>query len=185
MAPTKSARTIIVPVLKDAQKMTRRNKAATNAIIKEIRGKRKAECSPSKEAAIKKRAAFTELSVNPKAKPAELKSKVTIKKAVTKKDTAQPRIIPSVKTAIKTRQNENLPPPAAPFNRVQTRATAIRTKVPDETVQKPKEAPKDISNAKKVKTRLSNEFEKTDESSLYSSALEEMLVFFFIFIVIM
>lgn len=180
MAPTKSARTI-VPVLK-AQKVNTRSKISANGIIKEVRGKRKAECSPSKDAAIKKRAALVDLSVNLKAKPVDAKQRAVTKNTTTKKLTVQPRIIPSVRTAIKTRQNENLPPPPAPFNRVQTRATAIRTKVPNETAQKPKEPLKDISNAKKVKTRLSNEFEKTDESSLYSTALEEMLVFVFIFI---
>lgn len=171
MAPTKSVRTAFLP---KAEKVSTRSKVSTNGIIKEVRGKRKAECSPSKEAAIKKRPGLVDLSLNPKVKPTETKQKLTTKNTVTKKITVQPRIIPSVKTAIKTRQNENLPPPAAPINRVQTRATALRTKVPNETAQKPKEPLKDISNAKKVKTRLSNEFEKTDESSLYSSALEEM-----------
>lgn len=180
MAPTKSTRTIL-PVVKPQNVKTRR-KTTTNNIIKEVRGKRKAECSPAKHTAVK-RSALSDLSSNAitKAKPVDPKQNAATKNTIAKKSIVQPRIVPStkqvasVKTVIKPRQNENLAPPAAPITRIQTRAAAVRSKIPDGTAQKPKEPLKEISNTQKVKTRLSNEFEKTEES-LYSTALEEMLV---------
>lgn len=155
MAPTKSTRTI-VPVFK-AKNTRSKPKATLDNPIKELKGKRKADSPPTKEVAVK-RSALGDLT----------NTKVTLSKKVI----AQKKAVPSVKTVKKPKQSENVAPP--PINRIQTRG-AVRAKIPDETAQKPKEPLKEnTSNVNnKVKTRLSNEFEKT-EDSLYSTALEEM-----------
>lgn len=77
-------------------------------------------------------------------------------------------MLPSVRTL---RTKTTLLPPAAPAARVQTRAS-LKATIPNQTAQKPKEAVKENVAAAKVK-RLSNEFEKSEES-LYSTAMEEM-----------
>lgn len=76
----------------------------------------------------------------------------------------------SVKTVVRPSHNENLAPPPAPaLNPVATRIVSKNNTV----LKPPKESLKDITNVGRIKTRLSNEFEKTEES-LYSSALEDM-----------
>ncbi|KAG5891029.1 hypothetical protein JTB14_035221 [Gonioctena quinquepunctata] len=177
MAPIKTHPNIITSLsLKDA--ISTRSKATTNfAQIKDTkdvnRSKRKADCSPSKEnKAGNKRKAFGERNVNVtellKQKIVEDKQK---KIAAVKKVTAQIRTLPSVKTVHKPRQNENLAPPQAPGHKVVTRA-AVKNVVPNQTALKPKEVLKE-NNTNKVNKRLSNEFEKTEES-LYCTALEEI-----------
>ncbi|KAJ8952113.1 hypothetical protein NQ314_007606 [Rhamnusium bicolor] len=138
--------------------------------------KRKADCSPSKENKTTKRTAFGDRNVNVndilKSKITDEKNKIVIKQnVVTKKIVVQTKMLPSVKTVLKPRQNENLAPPPAPGNKIVTRA-AIKSVVPNQTALKPKEVLKENNNANKVNKRLSNEFEKTDES-LYYTALEE------------
>ncbi|KAF7267167.1 hypothetical protein GWI33_019574 [Rhynchophorus ferrugineus] len=138
-------------------------------IDKIIRGKRKADCSPSKEKAIK-RTALGDLTNN-------TTNKVSDKGTKAKKVTVQSRVLPSVKTVQKIRQNENLAPPPAPGgNKILTRASMKNTvHCPTHTAVKPKEAQKEnhLGIGATTKKRLSNEFEKTEES-LYSSALEEI-----------
>lgn len=106
------------------------------------------------------------------AKKLDEKKKVVAKQPI-KKATVQMKTLPSVKTVAKPKQSENVPPPQAPcLNGIVTRA-AVKNVAANHTAQKPKEALKEISNVARIKTRLSNEFEKTEES-LYSSALEEL-----------
>ena len=89
-------------------------------------------------------------------------------------------MLPSIKTVQRPKQSENIAPPLAPAaNKIVTRAAAIKktVEIPNQTALKPKEPTnKDVSTfpgATTTKRRLSNEFEKTEES-LYSSALEDM-----------
>lgn len=153
-----------------------RSKSNSNlAQLKDLgRGKRKADCSPSKEKERVKRSAFGDVTnaifkgkqtLDDKSKP--------ITKAVSKKVLVQSKVLPSVKTVVKPKQNENLAPPPAPVHKIVTRAAAVKQVVPNQTAQKPKEGQKDNGVAAANKKRLSNEFEKTEES-LYSSALEEI-----------
>ncbi|XP_023021366.1 cyclin B3 isoform X2 [Leptinotarsa decemlineata] len=137
-----------------------------------VRPKRKADCSPSKEnRGNNKRKPMGDRDVNAtemKIKAADDKQK---KVAPVKKATVQVRALPSVKTVQKQRQNENLPPPQAPGHKIVTRA-AVKNVVPNQTAVIPKEVLKE-TNAMKVTKRLSNEFEKTEET-LYCTALEEV-----------
>lgn len=91
--------------------------------------------------------------------------------------TVQSKVLPSVKTVQKLRQNENLAPPPAPAaNKIVTRAAVKQTAhCPNQTAVKPKELKKENAGGvgASTKKRLSNEFEKSEES-LYSSALEDM-----------
>ncbi|XP_044267323.1 G2/mitotic-specific cyclin-B3 isoform X2 [Tribolium madens] len=141
-----------------------RSSLLTNA---QIRPKRKADFSPVKENA--KRTAMGDITNN---KKNEDKKKTTLKQPV-KKTIVQVKTLPSVRTVTKPKQNENVLPPLAPcINGVVTRAT-VKNVTSGQTAIKPKETLKEISNVSRIKTRLSNEFEKT-EDSLYSSALEEL-----------
>lgn len=76
---------------------------------------------------------------------------------------------------IRIHKEKNLLPPAAPILKVKTRVP--KTSVgPDDTAHKGNKSLKENvirENATKIKTRLSNEFEKT-ETTLYCTALEEM-----------
>lgn len=168
MAPTKAMRPII-PVL-PATRVTTRSKAQNNNAL--LKGKRKADASPSKQSAAK-RSAFGDVTNAEKLKAFDNKSK-QIQKPLLKKVMVQSKVLPSVKTIGKPKQNENVAPPPAPAHKVQTRQTTkvVHPLLPNQTAQKPKEVLKEIT-VNKVKTRLSNEFEKTDDS-LYSSALEDM-----------
>lgn len=174
MAPTKITRPIVPPVA--ARGIATRSKGTNHTMTaKDIRAKRKADGSPTKEKAVKRSAFCDVTNAISKVKGIDEKVKILTKNhMVVKKVTVHQRTLPSVKTIIKPRQNENIaPPPApAPGNKVQTRASC-RSVVPNQTAQKPKDIQKDNVVTKKVKTRLSNEFEKTRES-LYSTALEEM-----------
>ncbi|XP_065172086.1 G2/mitotic-specific cyclin-B3 isoform X1 [Atheta coriaria] len=170
MAPTKAMRPII-PVL-PATRVTTRSKAQNNNAL--LKGKRKADASPSKQSAAK-RSAFGDVTNAEKLKAFDNKSK-QIQKPLLKKVMVQSKVLPSVKTIGKPKQNENVAPPPAPAHKVQTRQTTkvVHPLIPNQTAQKPKEVLKEIT-VNKVKTRLSNEFEKTDDS-LYSSALEDISV---------
>ncbi|CAH0557665.1 unnamed protein product [Brassicogethes aeneus] len=135
-----------------------------------VRGKRKADCSPSKEKGAK-RSAFGDVS-NVLAKSRAIDNAKPALKTGPKKVTVQAKVLASVKTVVKPRQNENLAPPPAPGNKVITRAAKNTAVAPNQTALKPKEVLKENNHAIRVKTRLSNEFEKTEES-LYCSALED------------
>lgn len=167
MAPTRSARSTATIVPTTRRSLTR-TKAKTGITIdtdtKLPRVKRKA--SPLKEVGVK-RSALGEISVNVTSqnKIANDKSKA-IKKVV-----VQTKLLPSVKTVVKPKQNENLAPPRAPVQKVQTRSN-VRNLGVNHTAIKRKESNQTVKD-NKIKTRLSNEFEKTDDS-LYSSALEDM-----------
>lgn len=142
-----------------------------------IKGKRKAEGSPSKDIKSLKRKALCDLTnAIGKKKAAEEKGKIGVKGHVTKKkDEIYTKALPSVKTVVKPKQNENVQPPAAPGgHKIVTRA-AIKhiTVVPNQTALRSKEVLKESNTTAASKKRLSNEFEKTEET-LYCSALEEM-----------
>ncbi|XP_050306711.1 G2/mitotic-specific cyclin-B3-like isoform X2 [Anthonomus grandis grandis] len=151
------------------------NKGIGDKINKIIRGKRKADCSPSKDKIVK-RSALGDLTNNGE-NNTNTDGGAKIAKTI-KKLTVQSKVLPSVKTVQQKRKpNENLAPPSAPVaNKITTRATSkVPTVYPSQTAVKPKEKEKGTGVVATTKKRLSNEFEKTDkEESLYSSALEEI-----------
>lgn len=172
MAPSRIASRMSISTISN----TKRTSSSRGALqptknVKETRGKRKANSPPVKETS-QKRSALGDVTnkATDNTRSKGLRNILTGKKV-----SVQQKVLPSVRTAVRVRQNENLAPPPAPAaSKVQTRAAA-RTSVPNETVQKPKETVvKESANVAKVK-RLSNEFEKSEES-LYSTALEEMYV---------
>ncbi|XP_028136565.1 G2/mitotic-specific cyclin-B3 isoform X1 [Diabrotica virgifera virgifera] len=148
------------------------NKEMTVSVKDMNRPKRKADCSPSKENKLNKRTAFGERNINTeliKTKTAEVKPKKTT--VPVKKVTTHLKILPSIKTVHKPKQNENLFPPAAPGQKISTRQS--KTVIPNQTAVKPKEVLKENNaNVNKPGKRLSNEFEKT-EDTLYCTALED------------
>lgn len=173
MAPSKLTRPIVPSIT--ARGIATRSKGTNQAAIisKDIRGKRKADGSPTKENGVKRSAFCDVTNAISKVKNVDEKVKILTKNhMVVKKVTVHQKVLPSVKTVIKPRQNENLAPPPAPGNKVHTRASC-RNVAPNQTAQKPKEVQKETVATKKVKTRLSNEFEKTHDS-LYSTALEDV-----------
>ncbi|RZC38936.1 G2/mitotic-specific cyclin-B3 [Asbolus verrucosus] len=176
MAPLKQAKPpSIVTRTTQKQVTTIATRSRSTVLTAQTRPKRKAEFSPVKETNIK-RTAFGELSnINTgNVKKAEEKKKTTLKQPI-KKAIVQTKTLPSVKTVVKPKQNENIAPPHAPCingNGIVTRA-AVKNVGTNQTALKPKEPLKENSNTNRIKTRLSNEFEKTEES-LYSSALEEL-----------
>lgn len=90
----------------------------------------------------------------------------------------QAKVLQTVKTVVKAKQNENIPPPAPAVKKVTTRSTVKQAPCPGHTVLKAKDTNKAnvaVPVAPNTKKRLSVEFEKSDES-LYSTALEERLV---------
>ncbi|GJQ66946.1 CycB3 [Trypoxylus dichotomus] len=134
--------------------------------------KKKADGSPTKENGVKRSAFCDVTNAIAKVKTVDEKVRILTKNhMVVKKVTVQQKILPSAKTVVKPKQNENLAPPPAP-GKVQTRASC-RTVAPNQTIQKPKDVMKENIGTKKVKTRLSNEFDKSRES-FYSTALEEI-----------
>ncbi|KAJ3654629.1 hypothetical protein Zmor_013804 [Zophobas morio] len=149
-----------------AAAVSTRSRSTTFMQQNDKRAKRKADFSPVKEKV--KRSALGDLNTNAKA---EDDKKVTVKQPI-KKAIVQTKTLPSVKTVVKTKQNENAPPPC--IKGVVTRAAAVKSVGTNQTAVKPKDPLKEVlANANRIKTRLSNEFEKTSES-LYSSALEEL-----------
>lgn len=185
MAPGKSSISRALTVNNQSKNVSTRSRATTQALQvknininkgidkldKMIRGKRKADFSPSKDKAVK-RTALGDLTNNTASKIID--GKVKGIKAI-KKVTVQSKLLPSVKTVQKLRQNENLAPPPAPApNKIVTRAAVKQTThCPNQTAVKPKEIVKENGVGATTKKRLSNEFEKTEES-LYSTALEDV-----------
>lgn len=178
MAPTKAVHPVVSGLASRNTISTRSRAIANCGQTKNVtRTKRKADCSPSKENKATKRTAFGDRNVNVsdalKAKVVEDKHRAGLKSSLpVKKVTVQTRTLASIKTVLKPRQNENLGLPLAPGNKIVTRA-AVKNVVPNQTAQKPKEVLKDSSNTNKVNKRLSNEFEKTEET-LYCTALEDV-----------
>lgn len=169
MAPSKVLRPLPIAVPKDTIS-TRRALRSTST--SEIRPKRKADGSPTKETAIK-RSALGEITNNANVKAVEEKKPILKQALLAKKVKVQVKVLPAVRTVTKPSQNENLGPPLAP-GKVQTRSSLKKEHAPNQTAVKAKEAVKENCNASKIKTkRLSNEFEKTDDS-LYCTALEDM-----------
>lgn len=172
MVPAKITRTQ-VPIT-SRRGITTRSQNSQNIAsnILADRTKRKAE-SPAKGMAVK-RSAFGNLT-NALNKTALAQQDKAKKVPVTKKVTVQAKVLPTVKTVVRPKSNENVAPPAEPVKKPVTRAS-LRGNLapPTQTAQKPKEI---LKTDNKVKTRLSNEFDKTDES-LYTSALENLLVYF-------
>jgi hypothetical protein len=170
MAPLKQLNKAVTGITRTNQKnpivtVSTRSRSLVSTV--QTRPKRKADFSPIKENV--KRTAMCDIT---NAKKLDEKKKVVAKQPI-KKATVQMKTLPSVKTVAKPKQSENVPPPQAPcLNGIVTRA-AVKNVAANHTAQKPKEALKEISNVARIKTRLSNEFEKTEES-LYSSALEEL-----------
>ncbi|KAJ8980632.1 hypothetical protein NQ317_011708 [Molorchus minor] len=118
MAPTKTTIHPLQPHLANRNTISTRSKAVTHhAQTKDVtRGKRKADCSPSKENKTTKRTAFGDRNVNVndivKAKVADDRQKAHIRHSLAvKKVTVHSKTLASVKTIIKPRQNENLAPP--------------------------------------------------------------------------
>ncbi|XP_066261440.1 G2/mitotic-specific cyclin-B3 isoform X2 [Euwallacea similis] len=168
MAPAKALSKITTNIT-TRSKTQCENTNPNKVVDKHVRGKRKADCSPSKDKAVK-RSALINLTNN---------YKKIIETRVTKPSkpiTVQAKILPTVKTVQKPKQNENLAPPPAPVvNKIVTRATVKNiVHCATHTAVKPKEANKENTAlvAVTTKKRLSNEFEKSD-GSLYSTALEE------------
>ncbi|KAH1014292.1 G2/mitotic-specific cyclin-B3-like isoform X1 [Dendroctonus ponderosae] len=132
-----------------------------------VRGKRKADCSPIKNKVVK-RSALGDVTNND--------DKVIDNKVLKniKRVTVQSKVLPSVRTVQKKKQNENSQPPPAPVaNKIVTRnAVKQVTNCTNQTALKPKENKKNCVPAATTKKRLSNEFEKDDET-LYCTALEE------------
>lgn len=183
MAPLRTTSRLTISAVNTKKTTTNAVARGTTALLlaknaKETRSKRKA-ISPAIKESSRKRSALGDLTNKTDRPAVDTKAKGVKNVLAAKKVTVQQKVLPSVKTAVRVRHNENLGPPAAPAAaRVQTRAAA-RASLPNETAQKPKDNAKETAGITKVK-RLSNEFEKTEES-LYSTALEDMLVFFFHF----
>lgn len=168
MVPTKITRPQIT--LAGRRSITTRSQNA-NILISNDRAKRKAN-SPAKGMTLK-RSALGDVTNAQKNKlnvqDAKKKTMVTTIQ-VAKKVTVQTKVLPTVKTVAKPKK-ENLEPPAEPKKKIVTRQS-LRNVAPVQTnVAKPKEDKPNIEH--KVKTRLSNEFDKSDES-LYTSALENL-----------
>ncbi|KAF5273558.1 hypothetical protein FQR65_LT04556 [Abscondita terminalis] len=162
MAPTKAAPSKpLNKVFLTTNRITTRLSSKPTTTTSQPRVKRKADASPVKEIGLK-RSALIDVT-NQKKAILDNKVKKNVNNVV-KKVTVQAKILSTVKTVVRPKQNENVPP-QAPVQKIQTRASLKKLDV-NGTVQKPvKEA--------KTKTRLSNEFEKS-EDSLYSSALEDI-----------
>ncbi|CAH1102807.1 unnamed protein product [Psylliodes chrysocephalus] len=170
MAPLKSSHSNILPNFTLKNAISTRSKSTVIGPKQDgVRSKRKADCSPSKENKNNKRIAFGERNTNiaeiAKNKLIEDKDKKT---TAVRKVTTHMKILPSVKTVIRARQNQN-EAPHAPGHKILTRQS-IKTVIPNQTAIKPKEVLKESNN--KCNKRLSNEFEKT-EDTLYSTALED------------
>ncbi|KAK5645875.1 hypothetical protein RI129_004339 [Pyrocoelia pectoralis] len=169
MAPIKSTKSV-AETFTTKNRMTRFNSKPLSVVnAAQPRVKRKADASPVKNIATK-RSALGDVT-NQKKTLLHNKAKQTTN--VVKKVTVKSTFLPSVKTVIKPKQKENTSPPNAPLPkapqpRIHTRAS-LRNSDVNSTALKPKEPTKEA----KVKTRLSNEFEKS-EVSLYSSALEDI-----------
>lgn len=144
----------------------------TTIFTGQARPKRKADFSPVKEAINTKRTALGDVT-NAATKKIEDKKKGATLKQPTKKTTVQAKILPSVRTVIKAKQSENVPPRAPCVKGITTRASVKNIDITNQTALKAKEPLKENTTINRIKTRLSNEFEKTEET-LYSSALEEL-----------
>ncbi|XP_018321942.1 G2/mitotic-specific cyclin-B3 [Agrilus planipennis] len=175
MAPTRATKPELILAVGakrvNTNAISTRSKSTIINVVKE-RAKRKADGSPPKENGVK-RSAFGDITnALKKTKETEIKGKTIIKVPnAAKKVKVQAKVLPTVRT-VNHKKNENTCPPPAPVNnKPRTRATQ-RLHQPNQTVQKPKEVLKDNTNVnQKIKTRLSNEFEKTEES-LYSTAID-------------
>lgn len=144
-------------------------------VTKDVSIKRKADSSPTKDVKTK-RSALGDLAINANVMANKLSDKNKLlnqnaSKQIVKKVTVKAKQLPALKTVTKLKNNENLAPPPAPFVKIKARQP-IKTEI--STAIKPKDPSKDgqkEANGAKVK-RLSNEFEKTEES-LYTTALED------------
>lgn len=167
MVPTKIRTNVPVAARRS---ITTRSRNQNAILMANDRVKRKAN-SPAKGMTLKRSAFGDVTNAIKKTITTHDKFKKTTTET-TKKVTVQSKVLQTVKTVIKPKQNENIAAPAEPKKKIVTRAS-LRNIVPTNTATKPKEVNKTETN--KVKTRLSNEFEKTNES-LYTSALENLLV---------
>lgn len=168
MAPAKSVKPITEIFITKNRTTRLATKPLSVVNAAQPRVKRKADASPVKDTNATKRSALGDVTNQKKTLVHNNKAKQSIAN-VPKKVTVKSTVLPSVKTVVKPKQNENAAPPNAPVvPKVQTRAS-LRNSDVNSTALKPKE----ISKDPKVKTRLSNEFEKS-EVSLYSSALEDV-----------
>lgn len=140
-----------------------------NAILQtKNRIKRKAN-SPAKGMPLKRSALGDVTNAFKKSITTNDKLKRTID--IAKKVAVHTQVLPAVRTAIKSKLNNNEQPPAELTKKIVTRASLRNIQVATQTVSKLKETIK--VETSKVKTRLSNEFDKTEES-LYTSALENL-----------
>lgn len=114
MAPLKSSHSNILPNFTLKNAISTRSKSTVIGPKQDgVRSKRKADCSPSKENKNNKRIAFGERNTNiaeiAKNKLIEDKDKKT---TAVRKVTTHMKILPSVKTVIRARQNQNEAPHA-------------------------------------------------------------------------
>lgn len=172
MVPTKVSNRLHCPIAA-RRSMTTRSQNGHAIPLMDAKAKRKAD-SPAKGMTLKRSALGDVTNALKKTLAHNEKANKKVIANPVKKVTVQTKELPTVKTVTKPKQNENLVPPAQPKKKIVTRAS-LKSIVPIEphtqtTVTKPKEA---HVVEKKVKTRLSNEFDKTDES-LYTSALENL-----------
>lgn len=122
MASTKTTyQSILSAITNRDPTINTRSKSTVHIAAKEnAKFKRKADCSPSKENKTSKRIALADKQVNLSeiGKTNKLMENAKHKKTATlKKVVVQSKTLPSVKTVIKPRQNENVVP-LAPKNKV-------------------------------------------------------------------
>lgn len=162
--------TSVVPKLTNRPSTRSKTKGVVAIDIPPTKGKRKADASPVKNGD-SKRCAFVDLTnatnkINPN------NNKVT-KSIISGGNVRPPTKVTTVRTALKQRVGpENIIPPA-PKAKPATRASlkSAACVEANQTVHKPKKTTTVIEITTKVKTRLSNEFEKND--TLYSTAIDE------------
>lgn len=164
MAPIKPNHNSMIPHF-SLNRISTRSKSTvpcpnTKEALEATRTKRKADCSPHKENKSIKRLAFGEKNINLLENIKKAKKTMTVKKVTTQKKT-----LPAVKTVHKISQKENLESLRAPALKVVTRQS--KPIISNQTAVKPKEVLKELN---KINKRLSNEFEKTDDSLYYTAS---------------
>lgn len=120
MATKKTYHSILSVITNRENTVSTRSKSTVQIATKEnSKHKRKADCSPSKENKTSKRIALADKRVNVSDIAKKLGEDVKQKKALlaVKKVVVHAKTLPSVKTVLKPRQNENVVP-NAPANKV-------------------------------------------------------------------
>lgn len=163
MVPSK-----IRPNMSIASRRSITTRSQNQNVLQNVNSKIKRKANSPAKGMTSKRSAFgdvtnavkKQVTTNVKFNKIELAKKVTI----------HAKVLPTIRTAIKPKQIDNAVPPE-PKKKIVTRASLRNIVISTQTAAKPKETHKIETN--KVKTRLSNEFDKSEES-LYTSALENL-----------